>query len=505
MTITKGRFLIKNFFLLLLISIAPLILPHKAFACSCAGFASVCQAYNSAQSIFVGTVTKVEDVAVLRTMRGIDAFDLKSKEIVSTISGWKLYVKVEKTYKGEPQSEILLARENTSCGGKFEVGSKLLLYAYFNKDLGMWEIPPCNRNVYVSEARDDLMFLGALPGSLGRTRIAGELSRYEDTPEKGFARTGALVAAKVEIAGNGRKIELRTDQNGIYELYDLPSGEYTITPEIPPNLKIRFPMVVGSAPLSVNRPDRQNSVTISLKEKSCVGVDFTFNANNRISGKVIGSAGVPLKGVCIDLVPLTDKVSQYFHVFNCTKEDGNYSLNDMPAGRYLIRANERNVTSTAPFPTVYYPDTFDKDHASVVEMHEGDIRENYDIHIPSQFETITVQGVFLYSDGKPVISESIEFKADQKQPGVDGNSRAQTDSQGRFSIKILKGQSGKLYGQMYAYIGEFENCPQIDQLIRATGRSMTELVTEGLAMKADADLHEIEFRYTFSGCRKVAK
>jgi hypothetical protein len=496
----------RKFILLLLISMPLLLSPDETFACSCIGFASVCQAYNSAQSIFVGTVAKVEDVAVLRTIKGIDALDLKSREVISTISGWKMYIKVEKTYKGEPQNEIILARENTSCGGKFDVGSKLLLYAYFNKELGMWEIPPCNRNVYVSDAGDDLRFLEELPGNLGRTRISGELVRYEETPDKGFSRTGALAGAKIEIAGNGMTVELRTDQNGLYEIYDLPSGEYTITPEIPQNLKIRFPIVVGSTRSSANRPASQNSVMINLKENSCVGVDFSFNANNRISGKLFGSTGEPMKDVCLDLVPLTDKISQDFRVYGCTKEDGSYVLKDMPAGRYLIQANSfGKVSSTAPFPPVYYPNTFEKEKASIIEMREGDIRENYDITIPAQSETITIQGVLLYLDGTPVVKEFVEFKADKTQPTIDGDSITQTDSQGHFTIRILKGLSGKLYGKMNAFIGEFENCPDLDRLISSTGRGMSEITTEAVATKADGDLQGIELNYKFPGCRKVPR
>jgi hypothetical protein len=49
-------------------------------------------------------------------------------------------IRIEKTYKGEPPSEIILASENTSCGGKFAVGSELLLYAQFIKELWMWKI-----------------------------------------------------------------------------------------------------------------------------------------------------------------------------------------------------------------------------------------------------------------------------------------------------------------------------------------------------------------------------
>jgi len=438
-------------------SIAMLCHQRPVLGCSCAGWASVCQAYTSAESIFIGTVTRVKDVPVIRTYKTQSLTDLNAKEEVFNARGWKIYIEIEKTYKGEPQKEIVLAREDNSCSGKFEIGARLLLYAHFNKELGMWEIPPCNRNVFVSDAAEDLLFLEGLPKSLGRTRLSGELSRNEDTPEKGFTRISGFAGAKVKIAGKNKTYEAVTDKNGVYEIYDLPPDQYTVTPEVPPGLKIRFPMFSGFGGLMRNTSGDPNSAMINLKENGCVSVSFVFNANNSISGKVISSNGMPMKGVCMDLIPLADKVSKYFHVFDCTEEDGSYALKDMPPGKYLIVVNkDSKISSTEPFPTLYYPNTFEKEKATIIDMGEGDVRENYVIHLPAQSETITAEGVFLYSDGKPVIKEFVEFIADTKQAKIDGNSRARTDSQGHFSIKILKGVPGKLYGKMFTYIGQLK-------------------------------------------------
>jgi hypothetical protein len=211
-----------------------------------------------------------------------------------------------------------------------------------------------------------------------------------------------------------------------------------------------------------------------------------------------------MKDVCMDLIPLTDKVSKYFRVFDCTEEDGSYALKDMPPGKYLIVVNKDNkISSTEPFPTLYYPNAFEKEKATIIDMGEGDVRENYDIHVPAQSETITAEGVFLYSDGKPVIEEFVEFIADAKRPEIDGNSRSRTDSQGHFSIKILKGLQGKLYGKMFTYIGQFENCPELDKIISSTGKTMSEVTTEGQQTTTDVDLNGIELRYGFPGCKKA--
>jgi len=84
-----------------------------------------------------------------------------------------------------------------------------------------------------------------------------------------------------------------------------------------------------------------------------------------------------------------------------------------------------------------------------------------------------------------------------------GKYTPKTDAKGHFSLKVLKGQKGSFYGRMYAYVGEFENCPRLDQLIRKTGRDNAELKTPAVEVQADNNLYGVELRFPFPGCRKA--
>lgn len=477
-------------------------LQQSILACSCAGYPSVCDAYGSAEAIYVGTVTKVVDVKELKTEWVETLSNGKKKRIIA--EGWKHYIKVEKTYKGTPQSEIILAAENSSCSGKFEVGTRLLLYAYFDKEIDAWRIGACGRSSSLDGAKEDLLFLNGLPKTLNRTLISGELSRYEDTPEKGFERTQTFANAKLTISSKSKTYNLTTDQNGIYQIYDLPIDTYTITPEIPKGLKIRFPMYFGFGGFLEDILNESNSVMVDLKENRCVGISFLFNTDNKISGKVFDVNGNPMKDVCLELVPIVKNPSSYFRVFDCTEEDGSYLLKDMPAGKYRIIANDDgNISSSEPFPPLYYPNTFNKEKADIITMGEGEFKENYNITVPSQSETIAVQGKLLFSDGKPVIDEFVEFASDVETKGIERKSNSKTDNQGNFSVKVLKGQKGKLYGGMYIY-GQYKNCPLFDKLRdnKSLAFNSFSMATPRIEINAVKNIQDIVLKFPFPSCQK---
>jgi hypothetical protein len=150
----------------------------------------------------------------------------------------------------------------------------------------------------------------------------------------------------------------------------------------------------------------------------------------------------------------------------------------------------------------YHPDVFERERATVITIGAGETLADMDIRAPHAEETITVEGVFLYSDGKPVVEETVQFKTAQTRDNVDPDASATTDAKGRFSLKILKGFEGELYGQMYTYSGEFENCPKLEAIVKKAGGSM-ELRTSVMKIRAASDLSNVELKYPFPGCKKA--
>ncbi len=216
-----------------------------------------------------------------------------------------------------------------------------------------------------------------------------------------------------------------------------------------------------------------------------------------------------MKDVCLDLLPARGIKPKYFYQGDCTDENGAFKFDRIPAGTYVIVVNDDGeITSNEPFGTFYYPSATTREQAAEITVGAGDFRENLIARAPQTAEVVTIRGVLSFENGKPAPDESVEFSAetkDKKPRGeLEADARATTDAQGRFAVKILKGQTGAIYGSMITFAGEYENCPKLDKLIRAKGnRSIAVIKTPIVKIEAINDLSGIELKFLFPACRKA--
>jgi hypothetical protein len=90
--------------------------------------------------------------------------------------------------------------------------------------------------------------------------------------------------------------------------------------------------------------------SLEVSDESSNGVDFNLAPDTRISGRVFDPDGHPMKGVCLDIEPLQGNSPEGSRIFSCTKPDGSYLLDQMPAGNYRIVANPRFWACFRQFP-----------------------------------------------------------------------------------------------------------------------------------------------------------
>jgi protocatechuate 3,4-dioxygenase beta subunit len=458
-----------------------LLSPCVADACSCAGFASVCEAYTNADAVFIGTVGRTERPQPKMNADG---------EVYS--AGQTAYVQVEKPFKGVRETEVVFRSGGSSCDRILKEGERLLFYASYDKKSKTFRIGACSRTTSInkaSDAADDLMYLQALPAAAEKTRISGTLLSHGYNP---------LIGIKVTLSGPQKSYEVYTDKNGVYEIYGLPPGRYNVKTERPPGLTVGF----ASYSLSPTDENTQSN-GILLLEKGCAGVNFYFNSDTSISGRVVGPDGRPLPKVCLNIMP-KDETDPNSPGFECTDEQGRYEFDATPPGEYIIVANdEGTISSEKPFPATYYPGVFEKQKATVLVITEGVHIENQDLHIPSQEATRVIQGLLVYADGRPVVNKAVSFKPEAAKEGYDGEARTLTDAQGRFSLTVLQGLNGWLRGSMYVYQSEYLNCPLLDKLIKAQGEGPAEVETQPLRLETNTDFQDIKLVFPFPSCVKA--
>jgi protocatechuate 3,4-dioxygenase beta subunit len=458
-------------------------LPGAVEACTCGGAPTVCGAYAEADAVFIGSVQRIELPPAQKNPQGREY-----------VAGQIAYVQVEKAFKGVRNAQVVFRSWGTSCDAEFKQGERWLFYARYNKENRSWSIGACGRSTRIEGAAEDLLYLQGLPASAQKTHISGRLEHYTDEN---------IIGARVRIIGEKKTYETYTDKNGVYEINGLPPGKYTVEPDIPFGLKVRFSIQYDGDVDYSDNPKRE----ILLKEKGCAGVAFFFNSATHISGRVFGADGRALAQTCLKLTPKDEddeNAGSSLWRIDCTDEQGRYKLDEIPPGEYLLIVNyDGLISSDAPFPTAYYPGTFERQKASVVTLAEGDNLENYDIHIPSQEATRVLQGLLVYSDGQPVADEFIRFEADKVKEGYSGAAGTKTNAQGRFSLTVLQGLTGTLYGFMYTYKGEYENCPQLEKVIKAQGRNVTAVKTRPLGLEINRDIEDIKLVFPFPSCAKA--
>ena len=154
----------------------------------------------------------------------------------------------------------------------------------------------------------------------------------------------SLANHKIRITGKGKNIELITDENGAYEIYDLPAGTYKIIPE----------KVDG---FNIGRTGNPSFVEVKIKAKSHTEQIFFFEIDNAVSGKILDEKGMPMENVCLDLVPVKNAKAKNYSKSNPaqTKTDCLKSAR-FPKALYSRHKKDGEPNDFyEPFGTFYYP------------------------------------------------------------------------------------------------------------------------------------------------------
>ena len=151
-----------------LVFVAALVVTVDAWACSCWAELPIEKQLETAELVFVGEVTDVDDRyhvfrkvwTFLRELFGRDPFG----DDPEAFYGYSYAFKVERSWRGPGTHtvRVITGRGGGDCGYPFERGERYLVYGQ-RADDGTWRTGICTRTQPAADAAIDIAFLNAMP------------------------------------------------------------------------------------------------------------------------------------------------------------------------------------------------------------------------------------------------------------------------------------------------------------------------------------------------------
>jgi hypothetical protein len=487
------KFNLNFFFLFSTVLLLMIVSSTNVSACSCMRTGTVDTVFETTPNVVIMKLRSVEKYA--EGEKGQGSGGIKQSKLT-----------VEKVFKGTLKvgQEITFAQGGgADCVWTFSegvIGVEFLFYLGAKPvKPGLWVAGTCSRSNSIKGAAVDLLYIDNLERVKGKTRLSGTVTQAIESATEGEQSSyGRLANRHVLVIGNGQSVRLKTNSDGVFEVYDLPPGKYKITPE----------KIDG---FIFDKYTSNESIEVEVKAKSHTEQSFWFYTRNRIAGKFYDTSGKPLKNVCLRLRPAEGKESRGFFEMDCTEADGSFVMDEIPTGSYVLVINEDGkVTSDQPFGKFYYPAAKRREDASEITISPGIFLDDLIITAPETAETITISGYVMLDDGKRASKANLEHldveflsdKGDKTKEYRQADARVDVDENGRFNIRILKGDKGLLLASLMTFSGEFENCPRLEKLIKASGSRIPDIKSQGVRIDAINDLGDVELKLPFPTCKR---
>jgi hypothetical protein len=398
-----------------------------ARACSCAKLGPrPCEGLSSADVIFVGTVLEIENPAPDET-RGADQGGNSRYhfQIDENIAG-----------TGGKEIDVYSSRGGADCSYHFRQGVKYLLFVYRASD-GRLLASTCSPTREIEYADAVVPQLRAMRDHQRVASLYGVLRTteepYSSVSDESFDRP--LAHTNVELRSVDHVFQAKTDADGVYSFYYVPSGSYRIEADLPANFELAEEILDSPLP------------PLELPAGACYEYDVNALPTGSIRGSVAGPDGKPLPFASVELFR-TEKYTATFAGMGWSEaqgEDGVIEFQHVAPGDYiLVYNNSDKLTTYQPFHRAFYPGVTDRAQAKQIHLEPGQHFLDANIQVSGGRTTrqVTVRLIALQG--------TLPGLAFVETRGVDGsNLPGEAIEPGVYKIKVFRGVRYSLHGEGY--------------------------------------------------------
>jgi len=284
----------------------------------------------------------------------------------------------------------------------------------------------------------------AAPAAKGTAAIVGRVTNLET----GGPLRRAVIRITSPTLPSDRRVS--TNEDGRYEVRDLPAGEYSLKAERGGYLTLAY---------GQRRPGEVGKTLQVGKGQIVKAIDFALPRLGVISGRVVDDTGEPIAKVSVWAMQFgrhqgARRLIPFFVPDECcwrgghaiTDESGQYSLL-LPPGEFVVMGQSRetwplesDTTQVFGYAPSFYPGVIEPTDAQRIKVGVGQEVGAIDFAlVPAR--SSRVSGTVFIAAGAPVANESVTLS--QEIMGPQGGATfspnmAQTGSDGRFSVNNVQ-------------------------------------------------------------------
>ena len=414
--------------------------PAVSQACTCTNAPpGACPGLQPSDVVFLGTVTEIATVpAVQSNEGGASPADGTSESKSPTDAGTapaangpvatpatpvtRYHFHIDEKFAGPDSADIdvFSGGDDADCGYRFEKGAQYVVFTQ-QENNGELFATVCNGTRAAIDGRALLPQLRAMRDGRRIASVFGILRRADPPflgppddpsgdPSGEFSNADdPLPHVALKLRSRDDRFQTSTDGHGVYSFYDMHSGQYSFTANLPARMQLTLKTLPGELP------------PFTIPNGACYEYDVEALPIGHIEGSVLGPGGKPLKIASVELYRVGHYDDSRPGLWGFQGAKGIFDFDHVGPGRYILVFNRTNKQDpNSPFPRAFYPGVRDLSAAKPIALKDGQDLSKVNMKVSNGYPTREIRVHVKWTGPQPAGSVTVMARAAQgDNPSVE--------------------------------------------------------------------------------------